>query len=74
MLSRTLLVHLDQGMRTAAAAEALHLHPNTLRQRLDKISRLLPGWDDPSRRLEVHLALRVRALQQRLGGAAAHPS
>lgn len=74
VLSRTLLVHLDQGMRTAAAAEALHLHPNTLRQRLDKISRLLPGWDDPSRRLEVHLALRVRALQQRLGGAAAHPS
>lgn len=73
-LSRSLLAHLDHGMRTTVAAEALHLHPNTLRQRLDKISRLLPGWDDPARRLEVHLALRVRALQRQLddgaGGAA----
>lgn len=62
-LSRTLLVHLDQGLRTTASADALHLHPNTLRQRLERIGRLLPGWDAPARRLEVHLALRVRQLQ-----------
>ncbi len=66
-LAHSLLVHLDQGLRTSAAAQALHLHPNTLRPRLDRIGKLLPGWDDPSRRLEVHLALRVRSLQEQLG-------
>lgn len=66
-LAHSLLVHLDQGLRTSAAAKALHLHPNTLRQRLDKIGKLLPDWDDPTRRLEVHLALRVRRLQEELG-------
>ncbi|MGX6447662.1 PucR family transcriptional regulator, partial [Patulibacter sp. S7RM1-6] len=65
-LAHTLLVFVDQGLRTAPAADALHLHPNTLRQRLEKIGRLLPGWDEPHRRLEIHLALRVRELQQAL--------
>lgn len=63
-LARTLLVHLDHGLRTTPSADALHLHPNTLRQRLEKVGRLLPGWDEPGRRLEVHLALRVRELQR----------
>lgn len=65
-LARSLLVHLDHGLRTSVAATTLHLHPNTLRQRLDKIGKLLPGWDDPTRRLEVHLALRIRRLQEEL--------
>jgi GAF domain-containing protein len=58
-LMRTLLTFLDLGRNTTAAAAALHIHANTLRQRLEKITALIPDWDDPGRRLDVHLALRL---------------
>ncbi|HST40908.1 MAG TPA: GAF domain-containing protein [Conexibacter sp.] len=61
-LTRTLLTFFDCGHSTSAAAAALHVHPNTLRQRLDKATALLPGWNDPTRALELHLALRLHAL------------
>jgi len=61
-LAATLLTYLDLGRDVRAAAEALHVHPNTLRQRLRTIGRVLPRWDDPAHRLDVHLALRLAAL------------
>ncbi|MDW5594214.1 helix-turn-helix domain-containing protein, partial [Conexibacter stalactiti] len=62
-LVRTLLTYFDCGHSTTAASAALHVHPNTLRQRLDKATTLLPGWNDPARTLELHLALRLHLLQ-----------
>ena len=42
------------------AGQALHIHVNTVGQRLERITRLLgQGWAEPERALEVHLALRV---------------
>ena len=45
-------------------AAALHLHPNTVTQRLDRIGELLgAGWRDPARALDLQLALRLARLQ-----------
>ena len=45
-----------------AAATALHLHANTVTQRLDRVARLLGGdWAGPERRLEVlHIEPSIR--------------
>lgn len=52
------------GHSIPATAKALFVHSNTVRQRLDKITALLgPGWDSGVRSLDIHMALRVRALQ-----------
>ncbi|MBB4662216.1 helix-turn-helix domain-containing protein [Conexibacter arvalis] len=73
-LVRTLLTYFDCGHSTTAASAALHIHPNTLRQRLDKVTSLLPGWNDPSRVLELHLALRLHMLHAADGGDGAEPA
>jgi sugar diacid utilization regulator len=65
-LARTLLTYFDCAHNTTAAASALHIHSNTLRQRLDKITTLLPGWNEPARALDLHLALRLHALRNEL--------
>lgn len=45
------------------AARALHVHPNTVSQRLERISALLgTNWAAPDRALEIQLALRLRRL------------
>ncbi|MCO1656531.1 helix-turn-helix domain-containing protein [Pseudonocardia humida] len=51
------------GGHRAAAAE-LHVHPNTVAQRLGRIGALLgPDWQEPERALELQLALRLRRLR-----------
>ncbi|MFI9818651.1 helix-turn-helix domain-containing protein [Saccharothrix variisporea] len=46
-LVATALVHLDQGQRLGHAAAALHVHPNTVRYRLDRLAELTGRpWDD----------------------------
>lgn len=62
-LAGTLLTYLDSGRDIKAAAQQLHLHPNTLRQRLRTVAKIAPHWDDPVHRLEVHMALRLHALR-----------
>ena len=62
-LTRTLLTYLDSGQSTSATAQALHIHPNTLRQRLERVAAVLPETQDPARILEVHMALRLAALR-----------
>ena len=48
------------GGRAGRAAEALHVHPNTVAQRLDRIGTLLgEGWREPGRALELQVALRL---------------
>lgn len=63
-LAGTLLEYLDLGCDAKAASARLYIHPNTMRQRLRTVARVAPNWDDPGRRLEVHLALRLRRLAQ----------
>ncbi|WP_180928213.1 helix-turn-helix domain-containing protein [Streptomyces sp. AJS327] len=60
-LVRTAFCYLETDGNVARTAELLHVHRNTVRQRLDRTRTLLgPDWDASPRRLETHLALRVR--------------
>ena len=50
------------------------MHPNTVAQRLDRIGTLLgEDWRDPSRGLDVQLALRLCRLRSRRLGVQATP-
>ncbi len=52
------------GNGLAEAGRRLHVHPNTVAQRLDRVGELLgPGWREPERLLELQLALRVHRLR-----------
>lgn len=53
------------GGSPAETARRLHVHPNTVTQRLQRIDSLLgAGWRAPDRSLDLQLALRVRRLQR----------
>ncbi|GGT90306.1 helix-turn-helix domain-containing protein [Streptomyces violascens] len=59
-LVRTLDTYFANGMSPARTKERLHVHVNTVAQRLDRIGRLLgPDWQTPARALEIQLALRL---------------
>jgi len=48
----------------AATQRQLHVHVNTVRQRLERIAALLgPGWDDPDRLLQLQLAIQVHRMR-----------
>ncbi|MGW6952696.1 helix-turn-helix domain-containing protein [Streptomyces xanthophaeus] len=64
-LARTLEVHFAQGASPSRTREALHVHVNTVVQRLERIGRLLgTDWNAPARALEIQLALRLHRLTQ----------
>ena len=49
----------------AETATEMHVHPNTIGQRLDRVGRLLGAtWRNPERRVEVQIALRLHALRE----------
>jgi GAF domain-containing protein len=53
------------GGRLKETAAALHVHPNTVTQRLDRIGELLgDGWREPARSLDLQLALRLARLRE----------
>ncbi|WP_235950655.1 helix-turn-helix domain-containing protein [Phycicoccus flavus] len=59
----TLAAYFGAGRSPRHAATALHVHVNTVAQRLDRVSALLGAdWQEPERSLELQLALRLRAL------------
>ncbi|HEX6248990.1 MAG TPA: helix-turn-helix domain-containing protein [Nocardioidaceae bacterium] len=59
----TLEAYFDAGGNLTRTAGALHVHVNTVTQRLDRVTRLLGGgWQEPERQLEVQLALRLHKL------------
>ncbi|WP_353953314.1 GAF domain-containing protein [Knoellia sp. S7-12] len=59
-LVNTLEAYCASGFSNILTAEALHLHPNTVLQRFDRIARLLgEDWRQPERLLECQVALRV---------------
>jgi len=61
-LRETALAFLDAQGSVADVARALSIHTNTVRQRLDKLDELVPGWRHGPRSLDVHVALRAHAL------------
>ncbi|WP_020577446.1 helix-turn-helix domain-containing protein [Actinopolymorpha alba] len=53
-----------EGGSPGRAGERLHIHPNTVAQRLERVTVLLGGdWRTPERALDVQLALRLWRLQ-----------
>jgi DNA-binding PucR family transcriptional regulator/uncharacterized protein YigA (DUF484 family) len=62
-LVKTADIFLAVGRQHAAASAELNIHPNTLYQRLQRISRLLgEGWRVGDRALDMQLALRLHRL------------
>ncbi|MEU7599486.1 helix-turn-helix domain-containing protein, partial [Streptomyces sp. NPDC041003] len=62
-LVRTLDAYFAQGGSLTRTREALHVHVNTVVQRLDRVGRLLgEDWNSPARTLEIQLALRLHRL------------
>ncbi|WP_171109321.1 MULTISPECIES: GAF domain-containing protein [Streptomyces] len=62
-LLRTLDAYFDCGMSPARTKDELHVHVNTVAQRLERVGRLLgDDWQTPSRALEIQLALRLHRL------------
>lgn len=69
-LAETAWVYLDSDSSNIAAAQRLHIHPNTLRQRVDRIDSILGGdWRKGGRALDVQIALRIwRMRRHGVGG------
>lgn len=62
-LLRTLDAYFSCGMSPARTKDELHVHVNTVAQRLERVGRLLgDDWQSPARALEIQLALRLHRL------------
>lgn len=62
-LGRTLVVYLGVGLQHRAAAERLHIHPNTLYRRFENLDRVLgPRWRSALDLVELQVALRLAHL------------
>jgi sugar diacid utilization regulator len=61
---RPLEAYFAAGSSPSRAAGTLHVHVNTVAQRLERIGSLLgAGWQPTDRALELQLALRLRKLR-----------
>ncbi|MEU0065839.1 helix-turn-helix domain-containing protein, partial [Streptomyces albidoflavus] len=68
-LVRTLDAYYAAGSSPARTKDTLHVHVNTVAQRLDRVARLLgDDWQSPARTLEIQLALRLHRLAGALTG------
>ncbi|MFE0476440.1 helix-turn-helix domain-containing protein [Streptomyces sp. NPDC058947] len=64
-LVRTLDAYFETGGSPTYAAERLHVHPNTVARRLERIGDLIgPDWQRPERALEIQLALRMSRIRR----------
>jgi hypothetical protein len=61
-LTETLEAWLDHQGRVEAVAQALDIHPQTVRYRLGQLRERLDRLEDPDRRFELAVALRARRL------------
>ncbi|MCU1691741.1 MAG: diguanylate phosphodiesterase [Frankiales bacterium] len=69
-LGRTVEEYLASGRQHTATAETLHIHPNTLYQRLARVGAVLgEGWREPEAALDLHVALRLHRLAAQLDDA-----
>ncbi|QBS41446.1 GAF domain-containing protein [Nocardia sp. CS682] len=61
----TLETYFATSCSLSNSAKLLHIHVNTVTQRLDRITALLgEGWQHPDRALEIQLALRLHRLRE----------
>ena len=68
-LVATMEAYFACGMSPARAKDELHVHVNTVAQRLERVARLLgDDWQAPERALETQLALRLHRLAGAVGG------
>ncbi|MGW4540830.1 helix-turn-helix domain-containing protein [Streptomyces chartreusis] len=64
-LLQTLDAYFACGMSPARTKDDLHVHVNTVAQRLERVGRLLGAdWQSPARVLEIQLALRLHRLSE----------
>jgi DNA-binding PucR family transcriptional regulator len=62
-LAATLDAWFGEGGHLGRTAAALHVHPNTVGQRLSRVATLLgDDWSSPDRALQIQLALQLRKL------------
>ncbi len=62
-LVETLRAYFECGTNLTRAKDVLHVHVNTVVQRLDRIASLLgEDWQTPARALEIQIALRLHQL------------
>ncbi|WP_345679077.1 helix-turn-helix domain-containing protein [Yinghuangia aomiensis] len=62
-LTRTASAYFDTGRSLTKTRDTLHVHINTVTQRLDRIASLLGAdWREPHRELQIRLALHLRSL------------
>jgi hypothetical protein len=62
-LVATLQAYFECGTNLTRAKDVLHVHVNTVVQRLDRIASLLgEDWQSPARALEIQIALRLHQL------------
>jgi GAF domain-containing protein len=63
-LTRTMAIYFGTGGSLARTAERLHIHSNTVTQRLERIGRLLgTDWQRADRALQIQLALHLHRLR-----------
>lgn len=73
-LAATLDCWFDAAGSATTVSRELHIHPNTVAQRLERITAVLgDGWRDPARVLDLRLALRLWRLRESFdGGSETH--
>ncbi|WP_345652112.1 helix-turn-helix domain-containing protein [Streptomyces tremellae] len=73
-LARTLDAYFASSASPTRAASDLHVHPNTVSRRLERITELLGAdWQNPERALEIQLALRLHRTRRTLRHRQAAP-
>lgn len=64
-LLHTVSTFAEHNASATRTARSLHLHPNTVLQRLDRVGKLLgEHWRDPDEFFRVHVAVRVHRLRR----------
>ncbi|WP_237720245.1 helix-turn-helix domain-containing protein [Streptomyces xiaopingdaonensis] len=64
----TLLAYFETGGSPTRAALRLHVHPNTVSRRLERVGELLgDDWQSPERSFDIQLAVRLTRLRGLLG-------
>jgi hypothetical protein len=63
----TVHAYFRESTNVARTARALYVHPNTVVKRLARVAELLgDDWQSPDRALELHMALQLRSLADRV--------
>jgi len=66
-LADTAHTYFREGTNLARTARALYIHPNTVVKRLARVADLLgDDWQSPDRALELHMALQLHSLADRV--------